>query len=118
MDDNFEHYMVEKKRAESELVLTDLDWVILRPSAMTNEPGAGTVDLGLAKVHRTIRRDDVAETLIALMENSSITRVILEATGGFTPKDEAVAALTTYSDAYEVRSAHCGFGTHSRRSID
>ncbi len=95
MDDNFEHYMVEKKRAESQLVLTDFDWVILRPSALTNEPGAGTVDLGLAKVHREIRRDDVAETLIALMENHNITRVILEATGGFTPIDEAVAALTT-----------------------
>lgn len=40
MDDNFEHYMVEKKKAETQLVLTDLDWVILRPSALTNEPGA------------------------------------------------------------------------------
>ncbi len=95
MDDDFEHYMVEKKKAESQLVLTDLDWVILRPSALTDEPGAGTVDLGLAKIHREIRRDDVAETLITLMENPGITRVILEATGGFTPIDEAVAALIT-----------------------
>jgi len=74
MDDDFEHYMVEKKKAESQLVLTDL---------------------GLAKIHREIRRDDVAETLITLMENPGITRVILEATGGFTPIDEAVAALIT-----------------------
>jgi uncharacterized protein YbjT (DUF2867 family) len=49
MDDDFEHYMVEKKKAETQLVLTDLDWVILRPSALTNEPGVGTVDLGLAQ---------------------------------------------------------------------
>ena len=89
----FEHYMVEKKKAEIQLVLTDLDWVILRPSALTNEPGAGTVDLGLAKVHREIRRDDVADTLIALIKNPGITRVILEVTGGSTPIDGAVAAL-------------------------
>ena len=94
MDDDFEHYMVEKKKAETQLVLTDLDWVILRPSALTNEPGVGTVDLGLAKVHREIRRDDVADTLIALIKNPGITRVILEVTGGSTSIDGAVAALT------------------------
>ena len=93
MDHDFEHYMVEKKKAETQLVLTDLDWVILRPSALTNEPGVGMVDLGLAKVHREIRRDDVAGTLVALMENPGITHVILEVTGGSTPTDEAVAAL-------------------------
>lgn len=93
MDDDFEHYMVEKKKAETQLVLTDLDWVILRPSALTDEPGLGTVDIGLAKVHREIRRDDVADTLIALIKNPKITRVILEVTGGSTPVDDAVAAL-------------------------
>ena len=67
MDHDFEHYMVEKKKAETQLVLTELDWVILRPSALTNEPGVGMVELGLAKVHREIRRDDVAGTLVALM---------------------------------------------------
>jgi uncharacterized protein YbjT (DUF2867 family) len=51
MDDEFEHYKVEKKRAETQLVLTDLDWVILRPSALTNEPGVGTVD------PRRVRKD-------------------------------------------------------------
>jgi hypothetical protein len=85
--------MVEKKKAETQLVLTDLDWVILRPSALTNEPGVGTVDLGVAKVHREIRRDDVAGTLVALMDNPCITRVVLEVTGGSTPTDKAVAAL-------------------------
>jgi uncharacterized protein YbjT (DUF2867 family) len=95
MDEDFEHYMVEKKKAETQLVLTDLDWVILRPSALTDEPGMGTVDLGLAKVHREIRRDDVADTLLALVKNPSITRVILEVTSGSMPIDQAVATLTT-----------------------
>jgi uncharacterized protein YbjT (DUF2867 family) len=94
MDDAFEHYVGEKKKAETQLILTDLDWVILRPSALTNESGLGTVDLGLAKVHREIRRDDVADTLIALMDDPGVARVVLEVTGGSTPIVEAVAALT------------------------
>lgn len=94
MDDDFEHYMVEKKKAETKITLTDLDWVILRPSALIDEPGLGTVDLGLAKVHEQIRRDDVADTLIALMERPEITRSILEVTGGDTPIPQAVETLT------------------------
>ncbi|MGO6731237.1 NAD-dependent epimerase/dehydratase family protein [Rhizobium ruizarguesonis] len=93
MGDEFEHYMVEKKKAETQLVLTDLDWVILRPSTLTNHVGAGTVDLGLAKMHVEISRDDVAATLVALMENPSIVRVILEATGGTTPIADAVTEV-------------------------
>lgn len=93
MDEDFEQYMVEKKKAETQITLTDLDWVILRPSALINEPGVGTVDLGLAKVHREIRRDDVADTLIALMERPAIRRAILEVTGGEMPIAEAVIAL-------------------------
>ncbi|MCJ8141736.1 SDR family oxidoreductase [Ancylobacter sp. A5.8] len=93
MDDDFEHYMVEKKKAETQIVLTALDWVILRPSALTNEPGVGTVDLGLAKVHQKIRRDDVADTLIALMARPDVSRSILEVTGGSTPIAEAVNSL-------------------------
>jgi uncharacterized protein YbjT (DUF2867 family) len=93
MDEQFEHYVVEKKKAETQIVLTDLDWVILRPSALTDDAGIGSIDLGLAKVHEEVRRDDVADTLIALMENPRIARVILEVTGGSMPIQAAVASL-------------------------
>jgi nucleoside-diphosphate-sugar epimerase len=93
MDQDFEQYMVEKKKAETQITLTDLDWVILRPSALIDEPGVGTVDLGVAKVHQEIRRDDVAETLIGLMERPEIRRSILEVTAGETPIAAAVAAM-------------------------
>lgn len=93
MNEDFEHYMVAKKHAETHLVLTDLDWVILRPSALGNEPGVGTVDLGLAKVHEEIRRDDVAATIAELLRQPTVNRVILEVTGGTTPIADAVAAM-------------------------
>ncbi len=84
MDSSFEHYMVEKKKAETLLVQTDLDWLILRPSALTNDPGTGQIDLGLAKVHVEITRDDVAATIVALLRAPDLSRVILEVTGGVT----------------------------------
>ena len=95
MDASFEHYMVQKKRAEIELVQTDLDWVIVRPSALLNDPGTGRVDLGLAKVHEEITRDDVASTIVSLLGASDLNRLILEVTGGDTPIAEAVDAVRT-----------------------
>jgi nucleoside-diphosphate-sugar epimerase len=93
MEEEFEHYMVAKKHAETKLVLTDLDWVVLRPSALTNEPGTGRVDLGLAKKHEEITRDDVAGTIVEVLRQPDVNRIILEVTGGSTPIEEAVAAM-------------------------
>lgn len=93
MDAAFEHYMVEKKKAEKQLVLTDLDWLILRPSALTDEPGTGRIDLGLAKVHVDITRDDVAATIVRLLHTPELNRLILEATGGGVPIGQAIGTL-------------------------
>ncbi|MEQ8294085.1 MAG: NAD(P)H-binding protein [Roseovarius sp.] len=93
MNEDFEHYIQEKKRAEIALVATDLDWVILRPSALSDDPGTGRVDLGLAKVHREITRDDVAATVVELLHAPEISRTILEVTGGAVPIEEAVSAM-------------------------
>jgi len=93
MNESFEHYMVQKKRAEIDLVQSDLDWVILRPSALTNNPGTGLVDLGLAQVHHEITRDDVAATIVDLLETPKISRIILEVTGGSTAIGMAVEAV-------------------------
>lgn len=94
MDASFEHYMVEKKKAETQLVLTDLDWLILRPSALTNEHGTGRVDLGLAKVHTEIARDDVAATIVELLRTPDLKRLILEVTGGTVTIGEAVKVMS------------------------
>lgn len=93
MDAGFEHYMIEKKRAEVDLVKRDLDWVILRPSALSDHHGTGRVALGLAEIHHEITRDDVAGTMVALIEQPAIRRTILEVTGGETPIAQAVAGL-------------------------
>ncbi|MBX7484102.1 NAD(P)-binding oxidoreductase [Qipengyuania qiaonensis] len=40
MDGSFEHYMVQKKRAEVALVQTDLDWLIVRFSTIRQRVGS------------------------------------------------------------------------------
>lgn len=100
-DASFEHYMVEKKKAETELVLTGLDWLILRPSALTNDRGTGRVDLGLAKVHVEITRDDVAATIVGLLRTPELNRLILEVTGGGVAVSEAIGALKEAVSAIE-----------------
>ena len=93
MDGSFEHYIAVKKRADVALVQSDLDWVILRSSALKDDPGAGTVSLGPAQLHTEIRRDDVAATLAELAHTPAIRRQILEVTEGPTAIPQAVAAL-------------------------
>lgn len=93
MDASFERYMLEKKKAETSLVLTGLDWLIVRPSALTDEPGTGLVDLGLAKLHVEVPRDDVATTIVGLLRAPRLNRMILELTQGSMPINEAIDAL-------------------------
>ena len=82
-----------KKQADIALSESNLDWVILRPSALKNDPGVGTVSLAVAQIHTEVRRDDVAATLAELVHAPAVSRKILELTEGDTPIAEAVGAL-------------------------
>jgi uncharacterized protein YbjT (DUF2867 family) len=96
MPESFEHYMRAKKRADVALVETSLKWVIVRPSALTNDPGMGRISLGLAQIHTQVRRDDLAATLAELVHTPAVQRTILELTEGDTPVAEAVARFVRW----------------------
>ncbi|MBO0608458.1 NAD(P)-binding oxidoreductase [Myceligenerans salitolerans] len=94
VSDTFEHYIEVKKRAEVELVATeDLDWLIVRPAALLDDPGAGRVALAPALIHTEVTRDDVAAVLAELVHTPEIHRKILELTSGDTPVPDAVSHL-------------------------
>jgi uncharacterized protein YbjT (DUF2867 family) len=93
MPKSFEHYMAAKKTADAALVRSKLDWVILRPSALTNEPGTGRVSLSPAEIHVDISRDDVAATIAALLHAPGVHKRVLEVTAGTTTIASAVTAL-------------------------
>lgn len=90
LDDEVEYYFAVKKGADVTVSRSDLDWLILRPSLLVDDPGIGTVSLGPAEFHDQIARDDVASTLAELLHEPGINRLILELNTGTMPIEEAV----------------------------
>ena len=90
--DEVEYYFAVKKQADIAVTRSDLDWVILRPSLLIDDPALGTISLGPAEAHGEIARADVAETLTELLLEPRIRRQILELNTGTTPIREAVRA--------------------------
>ncbi|WP_306362883.1 NAD(P)-binding oxidoreductase [Nocardia sp. CC227C] len=89
----FEHYMRTKKIADAYLTRTELNWLIVRPGTLIDYPGTGRVTAGLAIEYGSVRRDDVAAFLAAVLHEPRLERTLIELTGGQTPVDEAVARL-------------------------
>lgn len=93
VSDTFEVYMQVKKQADVHLAASCLEWVILRPGTLTDAAGTGNVSAGPAIGYGDISREDVAATLVALVERPAIQRVIIELTAGDTPVAEALDYL-------------------------
>ncbi|GAA4734649.1 NAD(P)H-binding protein [Modestobacter marinus] len=93
LDDDAEHYFAVKKLTDVAVTLSDLDWLILRPSMLVDRPGTGRIALGPAQPHDEIPREDVAATLAELLHEPRIRRQILELTQGETPIATAVRAV-------------------------
>ncbi|MCP2260579.1 Nucleoside-diphosphate-sugar epimerase [Streptoalloteichus tenebrarius] len=91
-DEVFAAYLRAKAASEEDLSSRDLDWTVLRPGRLTDEPGSGLVRLGASVPPGEVSRDDVARVLVALLDEPRSARHTLELVGGSDPVDEAVAA--------------------------
>ncbi|MGW9947275.1 uncharacterized protein YbjT (DUF2867 family) [Rhizobium leguminosarum] len=91
--EGFENYIAVKKLADAYLADTELDWVILRPGTLSDEPGTGMIKANAALPYGTVTRDDVAETIVALIEEPTVRRSIVELTNGDDAVADAVAKL-------------------------
>ncbi|WP_040809195.1 NAD(P)H-binding protein [Nocardia concava] len=89
----FEHYMRVKKTADVYLVATDLDWLIVRPGTLRDEPGNGLVTAGSAIEYGDMHRDDVAAFIDVALHRPALNRMIIELTDGHTPVADAVELL-------------------------
>ncbi len=92
LSDEEEYYFIAKKNADIALSRSELDWLILRPSLLTDGQGVGTVSLGPAERHGQIPRADVAETLAEMLHEPRISQQILELNCGSVPIRNAVHA--------------------------
>jgi uncharacterized protein YbjT (DUF2867 family) len=89
----FAAYLRAKGEADDALEASGLDWTIVRPGALTNDPGTGRVAIGEQLPRGEIPRDDVAAVLAATLEHPETIRRRFVVVGGETPIDEALAAL-------------------------
>jgi uncharacterized protein YbjT (DUF2867 family) len=87
-------YLDAKAEADAALEASGLDHTIVRPGRLTDDPGTGRVAVA-ERLGRTgeITRDDVAATLVAVLENDATIGRTFEVLQGDTPIAEALAQL-------------------------
>jgi len=87
-------YFQAKRDADDALEASGLDWTIVRPGHLTEEPGTGRVDAARALGRGgDVPREDVAAVIVECLDQPSTIRVGFELLGGDTPIPEAVRAL-------------------------
>lgn len=91
--EGFENYIRVKKLADAHLVASGLDYVILRPGTLVDDAGRGKIRADLAIPYGKVARDDVAATLLGIIERPDLSRVIIELTAGDTPVADALARV-------------------------
>ncbi len=92
-DEAFAAYLRAKAASERDLRARPLDWTVLRPGRLTDEPGTGRVRLAPPSVTRgDVSRHDVAAVLLALLDEPGTIGLTLELVRGDTPVTAAVAA--------------------------
>ncbi len=91
--EGFEHYMRVKKSADVHLTQTDLDYIIVRPGTLTDEPAQGSVSAGPALEYGDVSRDNVAAFIAAALAEPGLSRAVVELTDGPVPAEDAVQRL-------------------------
>lgn len=93
-DPVFAAYLRAKGAADAEVrARAGLDWTILRPGRLTDEPGTGRVRLAETVGRGAVSRDDVAAVLVALLDEPRTAGYTLELVGGNETAEEAVRAV-------------------------
>lgn len=93
VDEVFVAYLRAKLAAEEDLRQRDLDWTILRPGGLTDDPGTGRVRLAPRVDRGSVSRDDVAAVLAALLDTPATAGMVLELVGGDESVEDAVARV-------------------------
>lgn len=89
-DDTFSVYLRAKGEADAELAASGLDYTIVRPGRLTNEPATGRVRLGDGVGRGEISREDVAAVVAAVLHEPGTVGRTFELIGGDMPVDEAL----------------------------
>ena len=95
--ETWREYVRAKRDADLELTETTLDWTILCPTLLTNDPGTGRVAAALDSLPKEkalpISRYDVADAIVVLLEQGILVHKKVDIAGGDTPVKEALDQL-------------------------
>ena len=86
-------YLEAKAEADRALAASGLDYTIVRPGRLTDDPGTGRIRAGLEIGRGETSRDDVAATLLAVLDADNTIGKTFEVLRGDAPIEEAVRAL-------------------------
>jgi uncharacterized protein YbjT (DUF2867 family) len=89
----FGEYLRAKAGADRALAASGLDFTIVRPGGLTDDPGTGRVAIADSLERGQIPRADVAAVLAAVLVAPNAVGRTFELVSGETPIDEAVARL-------------------------
>jgi uncharacterized protein YbjT (DUF2867 family) len=92
-DDVFTIYLRAKRDADLALADSGLDYTIVRPGTLTDEPPTGQVSIGPELAAGSIPRADVAATLVAVLGTANTVRTAFDLTSGDSSIETAVARL-------------------------
>lgn len=93
-DEVFDAYLRAKGAADDHVrTRLGLEWTVVRPGALTDEPGTGQVRLEAHTGRGEVPRDDVAAVLAELVETPATAGLTLELVAGSTPVPVAVKAV-------------------------
>jgi uncharacterized protein YbjT (DUF2867 family) len=86
-------YQEAKGEADHALSESGLDFTIVRPGRLTDDPGTGRVSAAAKVEYGEVPRDDVAAVLAAVLSEPGTIGKTFELVGGDTPVEEAVRSL-------------------------
>jgi uncharacterized protein YbjT (DUF2867 family) len=96
--DQMRPYLEAKAQADRAVMESGLDWTVVRPGSLTDDPGTGRVRLESELGNRgPIPRDDVAAVLRACLDTPETAGLVFEAFAGDQEVDLAVRALARVS---------------------
>lgn len=86
-------YYEAKAAADEAVEASGLDYTIVRPGGLTDDPGTGRVAAAPQLERGEIPREDVAATLLAVLDTPGTVGQGFDLVGGDTPVAEAVRSL-------------------------
>jgi uncharacterized protein YbjT (DUF2867 family) len=92
-EDTYQVYLRAKSEADAAVRERDLDWTIVRPGGLTDEPGTGRVRLAPSTGRGSIPREDVAAIIATALAEGVAVRQQFEAISGEDSISDALATL-------------------------